>query len=131
MSGAPRWAVPAYNAIVAWWILGGIWNVLQGTVFASKEDANIFGIIIAIFGAITALVGLGLILRIDLVRGIVNILCFLRILGGIRGLIIGFFLSGPLGMLGIGMMIASIIDIGTGGFMIYLIGETETRAPNF
>src|SRR5437899_1950147 len=131
MPGAPSWVMPAYYGIALWWMLSGAWDILQATVWAGKDSGGFLDVLGILFGGITALVGLGLLLRIDVVRGIVNVLCFLQIVFGILGLITSFLLSGPLGMIGILGMIHSIVDIGTAGLMIYLIGETETRAPNF
>ncbi len=131
MPGAPRWVVPAYNVIAAWWIVDGVWTILKGTVLAEKDTGGFFTIVFMIIGGVTALVGLGLLLRIDLVRGIVNVLCFLQILDGAFGLLIAFVLTGMLGIWGVIAMIMSAIRIAQACLMIYLIGETDTRAPNF
>ena len=131
MPGSPSWVMPAYYGIALWWMFSGVWDILHATLWAGKDSGGFLDILGIVFGGITALVGLGLLLRIDVVRGIVNVLCFLQILFGILGLITSFLLSGPFGMIGVLGMIHSIVDIGTAALMIYLIGETDTRAPNF
>lgn len=127
MPGAPRWALPVYYAIAAWWMLSGVWDILQVTALG-EGSVGLFDMIVIAFGAITALIGLGLILRVDEIRDFVNILCFLQILFGLLGIVQGFLLAGGLGMLGIFVMVGSIIDVLTGFLMIYLLGETDTRA---
>lgn len=119
--GAPRWAGTAYNLIAVYWILSGAYSVLTALLLADKGA----GVVAAAFGLFPVAVGLGLILRIEFVRGIVNVLCGLQILFGIVGVLGSFFAGHPLGVL------MSFFQIATAGFMIYLIGETETRPPNF
>ena len=127
MPGAPGWVLPAYYAIAAWWMLSAVWNILRATVLSKGGIDFIDGIGI-FFSVISALIGLGLLLRVDSVRDVVNFFCFLRIIFGLFGIVQGFLFSGVLGMLGIMIMIASIIDVLTGALMIYLIGETDTSA---
>ena len=127
MPGSPRWVLPVYYAIAVWWMLGGIWNVIQVTVFG-EGGIGFFDWISIVFGGLTALIGFGLIMRWDDVRDVVNVLCFLRIIFGLFGIVQGFLLAGLLGVIGIFIMIGSIIDVLTGFLMIYLLGETETRA---
>lgn len=95
----------------------------------SLEESGGFAYVGIVFGAITALVAIGLMARIELVRGIVNILSFLRILSGALGLwgaLMGSLFIGPLAIL---FAIFSAIDMASGLFMIYLIGETDKYAP--
>ncbi len=129
MPGTPGWVLPAYYGISGWWFLNGVWTVLSTLI--SKNGASGFGVIIVVIGGLTALVGLGLILRIDAVRGIVNVLCALNILFGAIGLITAFFMTGVFGIWAAIGMIRNAIQIAMAGLMIYLIGETDTHAPNF
>ncbi len=123
------WVKPAYYGIAVWWIVGGVWSVLTGAgVFGNPGG---FGIIDVLLGSLTALVGLGLVLHVDLVRGIVNVLCFLQILGGLRSLVFFFFSPFVGGFLGVVLVMMAFFQIGLAGLMIFLIGETETRGPNF
>lgn len=121
MPGAPRWVKPAYNLIASYWILNGVWGIISDTVLAGKDGPNLVG---AAMGALGALIGLGLLLRIEAVRGVVNFVCALQILFGILDVITAFILGSPL------MMILALVQIATAGLLIFLIGETETRGPN-
>src|SRR5687768_5677167 len=60
-SGSPKWVWPAYYIISVWWILSGIWGVIQGLL--SKDPGSFFGIISMGISGLTALVGIGLIFR--------------------------------------------------------------------
>jgi hypothetical protein len=84
-----------------------------------------------IIGAVTALIGLGLILRIEAARGIVNVICFIQILSGVLDIAFFFFAAPALGLFGAVGFIFAFIRIGLAGLMIFVIGETESRAPNF
>ena len=120
MPGAPGWVLPAYYGIAVWWMFDGGWQV-----FRSLPLKDGFGVIGLIIGGVTAIVGLGLLARIDLVRGIVNILCLVQIIDGALGIIIGFLAIAvsPLG--GAFMMIMAALQIALACLMIYLIGETD------
>jgi hypothetical protein len=79
----------------------------------------------AVIGAIFAMTGVGLVMRVELARGIVNILSWITIglaLMRIAGLLMAGFLMGPIVIL---MMVRSVFDGALAGFQIYLIGETD------
>lgn len=122
-----KWVFLAYYGIAGYWLIGGAMDIFRGV--KSLEESGGFAYIGIVFGAITALVAIGLMARIELVRGIVNILSFLRILSGALGLwgaLMGSLFIGPLAIL---FAIFSAIDVASGLFMIYLIGETDKYAP--
>jgi hypothetical protein len=129
--GTPGWIWPAYYGIAGWWILNGVYSVLAATVFAPKEGGGIGSMIGLIIGAFTALVGLGLILRVEAARGIVNVICFIQILSGILDVIMFFFIAPALGVFGVIGFLFAFLRLGLAGLMIFVIGETESRAPNF
>ncbi len=114
--GPPRWVWPAYYGVAIWWILQGVAHVLvvRG------------GIVDLVINGLSALIGIGLLARIELVRGITNVICFLSILGGLLSLGMSFLEGGWSGTLG---MLMALVQIGMAGFMIFLIGETEGRSP--
>ncbi|MBM3494480.1 MAG: hypothetical protein FJX72_09210 [Armatimonadetes bacterium] len=122
MPGAPAWVKPVYNLIAGYWILNGAWGVLSDTALAGKDGPNFVG---AAFGALGALIGLGLLLRIDRIRGVVNFVCALQILFGILDVISAFLIGWPL------MMFLAMFQVFTAGLMIFLIGETDTHGPNW
>lgn len=119
--GAPRWVGVAYNLIAAYWLVTGGIRV----VAAASGGPGAGGVVAGAFGLLAALIGLGLLLRVEFVRGIVNVLCGLQILFGALGVLDSFLGGDPLGL------ILSFVQIATAGFMIYLIGETETGPPSF
>jgi hypothetical protein len=95
---------------------------------ANNPAGEIIGtvsIVMMIIGGITALIGIGLIARVEVVRGIVNILCWIRIVGAGFGLfsslLAGAFV-GPAALVGAAF---NLLDLITAGLMIYLIGETD------
>jgi hypothetical protein len=128
---SPSWVWPAYYGISIWWILSGVWGIIQELM--SKNPGSFWSIVSMGISAVTALVGLGLILRVEQARGIVNVLCFLQILNGVFGLLGGFVMSfAPIiGIFGAIAMIVSALDIVFAILMIFVIGETESLAPNF
>lgn len=119
------WERPTYYGIAAFWLVSGLWSVLNGLLLT--KGGNYIG---AAVGGLTALIGLGLLAKVEFVRGLVNIACFLQILSGILGVITTFFM-GSLGGLGILLVLLDFLQIAFAVLMIYLIGETDTRGPNF
>lgn len=132
--GPPKWVWAAYYAVSVYFILGGLADVMASIMATSQKDflgepqGYSLGVILGIvFGAVSALVGIGLLLRIELARGIVNFICGMKIICGLASAgatIAGAMLFGPW------LLFIKVLDIVTAGFMIYLIGETEKSAPN-
>lgn len=135
----PQWVWVAYYAIALWWILGGAYDVMDAMYLFGKPLAllklerevgvvsgpNIVGIVA---GAVTCLFGIGLALKIELIRGIVNFFAGLKLLFallGLAGSLLGMSFSGALGLV---FVIMNIIDIVTSGALIFLIGETDMKA---
>lgn len=98
---------------------------------SAKHPGDLFNVINLILHVVTILVGLGLILRVELARGIVNALCFLQILQGVFGLLGSFIFTFVVPLFGAIAMIFSFVQIALAILMIFLIGETESRAANF
>src|SRR5213083_132352 len=71
----PKWVWIAYYGIAAYWVIGGGMDVFRGV--KALSGAGFFAYIGIAFGVATALVGLGLILHAEIVRGLVNILSFI------------------------------------------------------
>jgi len=119
--GAPAWAGTAYNLISLYWILSGGYQVVSALLISGDKGPDYIG---AVAGLLPIVVGLGLLARINLIRGIVNFLCGLQILGGVFGVILSFLAGDPI------QMIMALVQIATSGLMIYLLGETDTGPPN-
>src|SRR5687767_9493729 len=123
--GEFAWAWWIYYVVAGWWVLNGVYAI------AASVQGGGLGIISLVIGVFTAFVGLGLIFRVEAARGIVNVLCFIQILEGAFGLAVGFLLSGFVGIWGILGMLFSILRVVFAVLMIFAIGETESRAPDF
>lgn len=132
----PTWVWPAYYAMCALFIVEGGGDILQAflssheKILGQEIGLSAFSYIEMFFGGVTALIGIGLLVRIEVFRAIVNFVCALRILRGLAGLLGG--LGGTLlfGALGLVVVLMNLVTIATAAFMIYLIGETEKSAPN-
>ncbi len=130
------WIWPAYYALAAYWMINGMLAIGQGVyplMHPSKVDLGAFALFsylgIAI-GLFTFLVGLGLVLHLEVARGVANFLAGLKIIFGLFGLagaVLGTLFAGVLGLV---MVILQVIDIAAAAFAIFLIGETQTRSPN-
>jgi hypothetical protein len=122
-SGSPRWVLPVYYLIAVWWIVDGVRSVVG--LLALKH--NLWGL----WGLIDVAMGVGLLMRVEVVRGLVNLFSFVQILLGVLGIVTGFLMSAVMGFYGALLMLINTLEIAAAVFMIFLIGETETRGPNF
>lgn len=135
----PKWIWVCYYGIAIWWILGGIYDVLDSMYvfgkpvellklekeFNTTVGPSIFGIVV---GGLTALFGIGLAVKLELIRGIVNFFAGLRLIFGLLGLagaIMGMTFSG---VLGLSFVLINLADIVTAGLLIFIIGETDMKA---
>ncbi|HWA84246.1 MAG TPA: hypothetical protein VG820_12455 [Fimbriimonadaceae bacterium] len=133
---AAPWIWPCYYAMCAFFVLeglGGIIQTLLGShhkIMGQEVGLDVMSYVSMAIDGFTILIGIGLALRVEIIRGIVNFFCGLRILFGIIDL--GFALLGSLlvGALGFVFVILNLVNIASAGFMIYLIGETDKHAPN-
>ena len=124
--GKPGWVVPAYYIVCGYFVLTG---VLRAILTLSNhrlmtEGGPLIYVSFA-FDALSILFGLGLMLKIEVIRGIVNFVCGISLIFGLFGLLgsLGSVLT--LGGLGVLFLIQNVLDICTNGFMMYLIGETD------
>ena len=125
--GQPKWVWPAYYSICAYFILTGLVGVIMTAISISraKDGVGIFDYVSLVVGAITALIGIGLVAKVDFVRGIVNIFCWIQIVSSVLGaasLLLAGLILGPFAIL---MAFWRLIDAVTAGLMIFLIGETD------
>lgn len=128
------WIWPAYYIIAILWIVSGVGGILEALnvgPFATtiklqdvkiEPGVNLLGLI---FSGVSAIIGLGLLVKIEIIRGVVNVVCFLQIVNGLLGLWAGIMASAFLGPIGLFITIMNIVDIVTGALMIYILGETD------
>ena len=124
------WAWKAYYGVSAWWLISGLYQIVNALT-GSNDDFPAATFISAAAGALTCVIALGLMLRIEIVRGIVNFVAGMRIILGAINLVFLFFLGGFFHPFGAFMVAYICFDIVMAGFLIFLIGETETKAPNW
>lgn len=137
---APRWVWAVYYLIAAYWALGGLYDVFKGAAGLAhppKSD-HLFGMdpsldftIMVIAGIVYLVIGLGLVFRVEFIRGIVSFFSWLKIIFGAFSLLGAFPLLALFPLVGIIAVTLAILDIVSAGLMIYLIGETESQGPNF
>ncbi len=123
-TGRPKWVWPAYYGIAGWWILTGAVGIAQGLLLQHGG-----GIVGTAAGVLNVVFGLGLMARVEIVRGITNVVCFINIVFGLFSLVGAFLASAIFGLLGAIEMVVCMVNIGAAVFLMFLIGETDTLPP--
>ena len=130
----PQWIWGAYYGICVWWIIGGAGTIVDAIQMTHKKFLgeemgwSFFTYVSIAIGVLTILFAIGMMARLEVIRGIVNFACGLQIIFGLMGLtgaLLGSLFSGPWGLL---LVLSQVIQIATSAFMIYLIGETDKYA---
>jgi ribosomal protein L40E len=130
----PKWIWTWYYIMSGYLIFSGAYGIfmaIRGTQQVFDGEAvgfSMFTYIAIAFAALNIVLGLGLMLKVELARGIVNFVLGINIIFGILGLIgsLGsIMLFGAFGLIGV---IVQIIQIAANAFMIFLIGETDKQA---
>jgi hypothetical protein len=119
------WVNVAYNLIAGYWVLNGIYRVLVGSGVLGSQN-----FILVLFGVFGALFGVGMLARVEFVRGIVNFVSGINIIVGVTCLGFTVITSPLVGAFALVAIVLQIIDILQSAFLIYLIAETDRRAPN-
>lgn len=122
-----------YYLFAALWIVDGT-RVLLAALGALPQVAAAGSLgqafsgmlaIMAIIGGALILLGIGLIFKVELARGIVNVMCWISILGGMFNLVIAIFASPMSGVMGIVNVFLAMFTIAWTGAQIWVIGETD------
>ena len=114
-----------YYAVSGYWVLSGVGNVIYALVTVGDSGGAYFGYTV---NTITALCGVGLLFRVEFIRAIVSFISCLKLLFGVFGLIGNIMSIAIVGPIGILFTFFGLIDIISAGMMIWLIGETRTKA---
>lgn len=122
--GQPTWVWPAYYLIAAYFIISGFLSIGLA-VLMNKEGLDVGDIVTLIVSGITAVIGIGLAAKVEIIRGITNIFCWLQILSGGFGFLTLLFAGAFLGPIAILYAGFKLFDVISGAFMIFLIGETD------
>jgi hypothetical protein len=129
-----RWILTTYYAISVYFIFSAVSSIFLAVAethqkIMGQEIGFGIGTYVTIgFAVLMALLGLGLIFRVELARGVVNFVCGFRIIMDV--VCVGFTLfsamfGGPL------VIFYWAFDVACNGLMIYLIAETEQGMPNW
>ena len=132
--GVPQRVVNGlYLAVSIYWLVSGLAMVAY---LLLARDAGFFRTLGIVVSGIRAAIGLGLVLRLEPVRGIASFVCFVFIAVGLG--LFGFwpfFVPGLVQHLmfldGFALLLSVLDDlllVVTSGAMIWLIGETRTKA---
>ena len=124
----PPWVWRAYYGMAILWIVtGAFWALLPllgvhppGPVGVPTYDV--------IAGCVSVIAGIGLISRIEAIRGVVNVLCWIQILLGLLGTVLCIVLALETGGLSL-MMLVPVINVAGTVFMVWLLAETDCREP--
>jgi hypothetical protein len=120
----PAWIWTAYYSVSALLLINsgiGIWTTVASV---PKYGFGLFDYVSLAFDGFGVLVSIGLLFRIELIRGVMNIICFLGILSGLKLLAAGVFGS-IISTWALLFAVYGAIKVILYGFMIYLIGETD------
>jgi hypothetical protein len=79
-----------------------------------------------VFAALTCLFGIGLALRIEFIRGVANFICGIQIILGLLSAPATIAMALVMEPFGLPLILMRVLDIALAGFMIYLIGETDS-----
>ena len=96
VKGPPTYIMTLYHVGAGWWILQGgrtvavSLGILPEMMSALGGAFAGFVIVAIVIGAIQALLGIGLMAKVELARGIVNVLCWINILLGLYSFIFLF-----------------------------------------
>ncbi len=122
------WSI--YYSICALWILTGAANIWDAFRTGSSSGPNFIGYLFLAFGVFQALIGIGLFLRVEAIRGLVNVVSFLLILRGLFSLANSLLLMMALGAWGLILVVMSLVMIIVGGATMWILSETMGHAPN-
>jgi len=130
--GAP-WIWTLYYIIAVYWMLEGLVILAFGIVsMASSGGETVpilqaMGVLVLAIGAFITLLGLGLILKWEWCRGVVNFFCWLHILFGLlrfaRIAMLGFLFFSPAAL--IANLFFLIVGLAAAGLQIWVLSETD------
>lgn len=121
--GPDPWVPVAYKVVATLWAIQGLvgvgWNLM-----ASMGGAGFFASIAIMMGAVQMILGIGLLLHIEAIRGIVNFVAGINLMLTAAFLVIFLPLTllMPFGWL---RVISDLFTIALCAFVIFLIGETD------
>jgi hypothetical protein len=120
---APPFAWPLYYVISVYWVLSGIASIALPMLTGFGGGSC--------FGIVQALLGIGLLLKVNRIRRWVNWICFAGLAFGL--LSIGFSLLALIvdGKFGFTVFAFGLMTVATNGLMIWVIGLTQDAFDDF
>ena len=119
----PTWTLAAYYAVSGLITIQSVAEIVS-TVVGAKHGIGPFETIILVWYGLSAVIGIGLLLRVSIIRAFVNLVCYLNIGCGLLSLA-GALFGTLFSAYGLIFVLMAILQIAEYGFMIYLIGETD------
>ena len=119
----PTWTLAAYYAVSGLITIQSIVEIVS-TISGAKHGIGPFEAIILVWYGLSAIIGVGLLLRVSIIRAFVNLVCYLNIGCGLLSLA-GALFGTLLSAYGLIFVLLAILQIAEYGFMIFLIGETD------
>ena len=123
--GKPDWVYPAYYILAGYYVLAAIVQIIIILMGKKSDLSDPFTIVMIAIHGFSLVVGLGLLAKIEIVRGVVNYLSFGKILGALRGILGSLAIMMLSTGFGILLLILNLFDLCAAVLMIYLIGETD------
>lgn len=121
-----------YYVICGAWLLSAIWDVINTLVILPRqpgyEGIGGFAVVGLVFAGVQALIAIGLFARVEIARGIVNVIACINILFSLFGLLGGMMVTLVLGPLGVVITVMNIVEILVNGCIIWIIGETDRQS---
>jgi len=122
---APPWVWTWYTIVCVYWMLDGAFQMAMGAGLLS--DSRAYERIV--IGFLLIVIGGGLLFRVRFLRGVAHILCWLALLDGFLGFLLGLVFTVAVGPIAYIFAFMSLLRAALSGFMIYLIAETESHFP--
>ena len=116
---APKAIWAWYTVICIYWALSGV-----VTLFFGIKGGSPF---MAFFGALDLAIGVGMLMKLSIFRGIANFFCWVNLVIGlcyIVGGLLGTTLFGPYALISV---FYGVVDVVIAGLMIYVIAETQSH----
>lgn len=122
---APKWVWTWYTIISVYWVCDGVLAMLRGAGVLSDSRSYVMMII----GAALITVGFGLLFKVRFLRGVAHIFCWFILITSVLDIIAGLIATVAYGPIVYFFVVFSALRAASAGFMIFLIGETESLFP--
>lgn len=120
---APPFAWPLYYVISGYWVLSGIASIAIPALTGFGGGSC--------WGIVQALLGIGLLLKVNRIRRVVNFLCFMGLAFGLLLVGISLFVLFFDGKFGFEVFANGLMTVVTNALMIWVIGLTQDAFDDF